>query len=286
MKKTLLVTALLISVLTAGNIQWKSDLIFSHKYHHEEVEAECLTCHAGADTSRFGSDDLLPTMQTCYNCHDEDTECSVCHQQPDEPIILPRITEYSAKFNHKRHLAKNIPCTKCHAGVALAQTVTESTHLPQMALCMNCHHTPQTTAGCYKCHQRNENLEPANHLADWRHNHGMVSESGGQNCKSCHTEDYCTNCHQGDNLNNLAHPADFIITHSISYKMRESDCVSCHQGKQYCVECHTQVNFVVPADHHLSDWSTEGHAQAARNDYDTCTVCHPSGDLICSPCHN
>ncbi len=286
MKKTIFATALLISVLLASNIQWKSDLVFSHKFHQEEVEAECVACHAGVDTSQFGSDDLLPTMRTCYNCHDEDTECSACHQQPDEPIILPRIVDYSPKFSHKLHLNESITCETCHVNVEKAQTVTEGLHLPQMATCMDCHKTPQTIEGCYMCHQRNEILRPANHLADWKHNHGMVSETNGQSCKTCHTESYCTNCHQGDNLDNQAHPADFIITHSISYKVRESDCMSCHQSKEYCVDCHTHVNFVVPTDHQLSNWPADGHAQAARNDYDNCTVCHPAGDVICSPCHN
>ena len=37
----LLSVMLLAGVLIASTIEWKSDLIFSHKYHYVEVEAEC-----------------------------------------------------------------------------------------------------------------------------------------------------------------------------------------------------------------------------------------------------
>lgn len=279
---------LLIGLLLAGSsITWKSDLIFSHKFHMEEVEADCATCHDPAANSITGQDDLLPEMETCYECHDEDdTECTVCHRQPDEPILLPRIADYSPKFTHKNHIARNIPCEKCHPGIAQSESVEQGLHLPQMATCMSCHELPQTSEGCYLCHTKDESLTPASHLADWTHRHGLLSEANRQECYTCHTENYCADCHQGENLSNQIHPPEFIATHSISYLTRESDCVGCHQGKEFCAECHVHVNHVVPASHHLPDWAASGHGEAARTDFENCTVCHLSSDLTCAECHN
>ena len=62
------------------------ELIFSHKYHAEEVEAECTDCH-NAGESALAADNLLPNMETCYNCHDEDAECTVCHKDPQRDRI-------------------------------------------------------------------------------------------------------------------------------------------------------------------------------------------------------
>ncbi len=289
MKKLIFGVFLLFGVIWASQqIQWKSDLIFSHKFHHDEVEADCAVCHKSALTSEQGTDDLLPAMETCYSCHDQDdTECSVCHKTPDEPLVLPRITDYSKKFNHKLHTEKGIACLTCHVGINGARGVEGSLHLPKMARCMDCHKTPQDREGCYLCHERNESLLPTSHLTDWQHRHGAVSEAEGrQNCRSCHQEDDCVQCHQGENLDNQTHPAQFIATHSLSYLTRESNCFACHEGKTYCRECHMDVEHVVPMNHTLANWPAEGHAQAARTDYDNCTVCHQSDDPICSQCHN
>ncbi len=278
----------LVGVVLASTIQWKSDLTFSHKFHVEEAEVECLACHAAAKTSQSGTDDLLPAMETCYSCHDEeDTECSTCHAQPDEPVILPRIEQYAAKFNHQKHVQqKGVTCITCHEGVAQKETVQSGMHLPKMATCMNCHETPETVAGCYSCHLIGDPLKPADHLSGWDKNHGLVSAEDPETCKSCHTDNYCITCHQGENVNGTAHPPQFIATHSLSYKMQETDCATCHESKQFCIDCHVNVSGARPADHNLPDWAATEHGKAAQADYDRCTVCHTGEELLCTQCHN
>jgi len=287
MLKKIALLSLFGSLLFASSINRKSDLIFSHKYHIEEVGAECETCHAQATFSQTGKDDMLPTMETCYSCHDqEETSCNTCHKHPDKPVILPRIENYAVKFNHKIHSENRIKCKTCHSGISAKTTATSGLHLPKMAACMNCHQTPQTVNGCYNCHTRDDLLKPADHNLNWTANHGMASESGSQKCSTCHSESYCTTCHQGENLFGQSHPPDFIATHALSFQMRESNCFTCHEGKDYCVECHMDVNYVKPISHSQMDWLSHAHAQAARSDYDRCTLCHQPGDLLCSQCHN
>ena len=275
-----------MGLVLASAINWDSDLIFSHKFHTEEADATCNDCHAKAAESHNAADDLLPDMETCYNCHDEeDTDCTSCHKNGEEPVLLPRINNYITHFSHKAHIDRDTECETCHSGISAKEFVTEGMHLPTMETCMNCHDVPQTTEGCYLCHDKNESIIPANHMENWKRSHGSYAETGSENCNSCHQKSYCIDCHQGDNLMNQSHPAEFILTHSASYLTRESSCFTCHQNTNYCIECHTTINYIVPINHSAPDWASQ-HAVEARIDYDRCTVCHTSGDDACIQCHN
>ncbi len=290
MKKLNFIGVLIIisGIVFAGQLQWNSDLTFSHKYHIEEEGVECTECHTAVEESKLGADDLLPTMSTCFDCHeDEEDNCTFCHENTkNKRIILPRVTDYNPKFNHIKHADEGISCIKCHEGINNKESAAGSVHLPMMSDCMECHETPETIAGCYKCHTTNESLTPDNHAHSWKSQHGMESETGDQNCTSCHTKSYCVDCHQGANLFNESHAPEFIATHSISFSVRESDCQSCHQGLDNCRECHTQVNYVIPVDHLMPTWKGTLHSEEARADFDRCTVCHTPGEATCASCHN
>jgi hypothetical protein len=284
MKLKIVMGLLLLGLVIAGSIQWESDLIFSHKQHAEDVGAECDACHAAAYTSVSGTDDLLPPMETCYDCHDTEMACTGCHQRDDDPILLPRITDYSPKFNHKVHVENGMNCLTCHEGIEQQVHVNEGIHIMDMDGCMTCHQTPAELAGCYLCHLETENLVPVNHAESWNQMHGMVSETGANNCQSCHLQSYCIDCHQGENLHNQTHPAEFLATHAISWQVREMECSSCHT-RNYCIECHVEVNRVIPVNHLMAGWSGKEHAFEARRNAENCSVCHTQGDVVCGQCH-
>jgi hypothetical protein len=273
----IIIILLLLGLLYAGTLSWDSDLVFSHKYHVQEVGAECSDCHSKAQESTSGKDDLLPEMETCYTCHDEEMACTACHKQGEEPLLLPRITLYNSEFNHSLHQKKNISCLSCHRGVDTKEKVTSGIHLPDGKICSDCHSAST---------QLTQKLKPRDHSEFWLQIHGTFSETGSQNCSSCHTDAYCIDCHQGENLLNQSHPAEFIATHGISYTLRESDCAGCHQGKDYCIECHREVNNVSPSTHLMPDWKGPLHSQEARKDFDYCSVCHTQDDIACIECHN
>jgi hypothetical protein len=285
MKNFTILFLIVAGTILASSIKWESDLVFSHKFHAEEAEAVCSDCHAKALESVTGKDDLLPAMETCYSCHDEDMACESCHLQGEDPILLPRIETYSEKFNHKIHAENNIGCEDCHTDVVKKENVNSGLILPIMDDCMSCHETPSELSGCYSCHTEQENLIPQDHTSLWLKNHGLFSESN-ENCQSCHVESYCIDCHQGENTMAQSHPADFIITHGMSFLVKESDCESCHQSVDYCIECHVQINYVVPVNHRMEDWRGYKHAEEARMNFETCSVCHVPGEESCSECHN
>ena len=187
MKKITILLLILTGTIFATFLNWESDLVFSHKFHTEDAEAECSDCHTNVAESVKGSDDLLPEMETCYSCHDEDMDCESCHLQGEDPIILPRIDTYSEKFNHKIHAQNEISCSKCHEQVVNKEEVNSGLHLPLMNDCMACHDTPDEMDGCYSCHAEDENLVPQDHIASWKSEHGLYSESE-TTCQSCHSE--------------------------------------------------------------------------------------------------
>ncbi|HID39692.1 MAG TPA: hypothetical protein EYP36_09290, partial [Calditrichaeota bacterium] len=89
MKMKIMVILGFFGLVLASSIDWNSDLIFSHKFHAEEADADCEACHGKATESVNANDDLLPEMETCYDCHDEEMECTSCHKNGEEPVLLP-----------------------------------------------------------------------------------------------------------------------------------------------------------------------------------------------------
>ena len=290
MIRTLILFVLVIASLSLlGMRRVEPDLIFSHKFHTQEVGAECSSCHDAAN-SGDASDNLLPSMATCYTCHDESsTDCGYCHGNPENASEVPRITAYIAHFPHDRHAAKDISCTTCHAGVENSDDVS-AVHLPDMASCQSCHGNIEQPDYCYVCHGRKEQLVPNDHRLDWRRTHGVLSHTQGQQCKMCHTEQQCLQCHQQDNLDHKVHPLNFINSHGLAAKIKRDNCTTCHEDNQSCQSCHRE-QLVLPRNHNTAGWSNRStggrHARIAKMDLDNCLTCHNErfGEPICADCH-
>ena len=267
----------------------KVELIFSHQKHIEDVEASCTDCHAAADTSTSPAHNLLPDMDTCYNCHDSDSECTLCHKDPDNAVVYPRITDYISKFPHATHIKNKVECATCHKGVATSSDIFAK-HLPEMSTCVSCHSDVQEVDYCVSCHAANKDLKPIDHKVAWRQEHGIVSQTEKNDCKMCHTENQCLDCHQKDNLDRKVHPLNFRNNHSLYAKGNMDNCYTCHEELSYCVSCHRQ-EFVMPRNHASAGWSNPetggAHARIAKMDLDTCLSCHndPAGEPVCLQCH-
>lgn len=265
------------------------ELIFSHKYHAEEVGSACSDCHK-AEESALATDNLLPNMETCYTCHDEDeTECTVCHKDPDNAIEYPRITTYIAKFPHSKHIEVEGGCDRCHAGVAASVNIFDK-HLPNMASCVECHKVVDRVDYCFDCHSQGENLKPVDHQVVWKSSHGIAGQSKKEECQGCHTENYCVDCHHNDNLDHKVHPLNYVNNHALQARGNKDNCYTCHEEQAFCVDCHQQ-RMVMPRNHSTANWSNAktggGHARLAKLDLDSCLSCHSDakGDPVCILCH-
>ncbi len=270
-------------------------LNFSHKLHVVTQEIECETCHSSVNESVAGTDDLLPDMETCADCHDvEDEEtCSTCHKTPGEIEALPRIQAYSPKFSHKRHLSSGITCITCHQSIT-KDTTGQLVDLPLMKQCVSCHQQKIVSASCQTCHQPGDNLKPKSHGQGFIHEHALLATTTMQdpttqlNCTSCHSDNYCQDCHEGDNLTRRTHPLNYEYTHSFDARANERECLSCHEDRSFCADCH-QENNVLPHSH-TAGWAIPEvggrHKEEAQGNLDYCMTCHEqNADRICTVCH-
>jgi len=288
MKKQIIVSILLLVVAGGWAQAPKDTLIFSHRLHIDGG-ADCATCHVKVDSSVQPSDNLLPDMETCYQCHDREAACTLCHTHPDEAGDYSRVTKYIAKFPHSRHISEKTTCLGCHQGIATKEK-TGKGHLPSMKACAKCHSDLDKPDYCYDCHAQGEKLQPADHQLDWRKDHGAAKLAGKDNCKLCHSDHQCLNCHQGDNLDRQVHPRNFRVTHGIKARVNKETCYSCHQDRQVCIDCH-RAELVMPRTHAAAGWSNAktggSHRRAAAMDLENCMTCHSdqAGDPICAQCH-
>jgi len=282
---------------TVGGNPPQSTLKLSHKLHVVDQEIECKTCHQQVAESKLGTDDLLPTMEVCSGCHDvEDNEnCGMCHTDTRNINRLPRIQDYNKKFSHSFHLAKDLQCKTCHQNV-VNKTKVLPVILPKMQACLDCHSNRQVSVSCKTCHLPGEKLRPVSHGQDFIHNHGLIAALDGkdpinaQNCTNCHKENYCQNCHEGDNIDYRIHPQNFSYTHALSSMLKERECATCHQDRSFCANCHLE-NHVLPHNH-TAGWTNtipdDGgrHRLEAERDIEYCMTCHEqNADEICQKCH-
>lgn len=303
----------------------QKSLTFSHKFHLRDVGAECSSCHDGATTSEKLGDRIVPTMDTCGNCHDvaEESQCGMCHKDLEniESIASPK---RDLVFSHAKHLGmKGVICGMCHKALD-AVDLAGPDNLPTMAVCMNCHQETATSQDCRLCHTKVQSLRPRSHRADWTHEHNEHVRSGDSTCTVCHTQDFCQECHEGGRLTKArnatrdlyalstpesgpqqtmtikrVHDLNYRFTHAIDLKGKERQCRTCHDQAAFCDRCHDEQRAAGggrPAWHGGRDWGaiaggvgTGGgkHAELLKRDPERCAACHDvqGEDPVCLLCH-
>jgi hypothetical protein len=294
MKRIITITFILL-IISLPVLAQESGIIFSHKFHAQEVEALCSDCHGKALESVSSVDNLLPAMETCYNCHsEEDTDCTVCHADPDNFGVANRVTGFAANFPHAVHASSDSQCLTCHEGIVKKDKVTDvAMNLPQNTVCQTCHEPvdyAENKAMCVQCHSATMSFKPVTHNGGWRDHHGFVSQMDDQSCRHCHQQSYCLECHEGDNLDHETHPLNYKLTHGLDARANKDNCMTCHQEESACIDCH-KTELVWPKNHNFANWSNTtdggGHARAAKYDLDNCMSCHNDayGDVVCMTCH-
>ncbi|HFE64312.1 MAG TPA: hypothetical protein ENK14_07860 [Caldithrix sp.] len=293
-----ILSGLMIAAFPVSAGEKQVELKFSHKLHVLENDLECTTCHETAKESKAGSANLLPTMETCGNCHDveSDENCKMCHSDPENPRSVPRIESYSELFSHEKHLATGMTCISCHQEVTQLEQ-PQPYLLPTMTICINCHQLKKANISCNTCHKPGENLKPVTHGINFIHAHGDLAKSSAavgpkeKNCNLCHRVSFCQDCHEGDNLDRRSHPLNYAYTHSLDALGKERECSTCHTERAFCIECHQQ-NLVMPHNHTLG-WAIPNvggrHREVAETDLENCMGCHTEQDaeITCqkSGCH-
>ncbi len=273
------------------------ELIFSHQLHMVEAELECSTCHESALNSVSGKDNLFPDMETCGDCHEieEDENCGMCHSDVDDPREVPRIEIYMQKFSHKKHLESGFDCQNCHAPVAQKKSVGTYI-LTNMISCIDCHDEKAAPRECSVCHLPEESLIPVSHNLDFMHNHSDLATNedpsilNDKKCSTCHSINFCQECHAGDNLERTTHALNYQFTHSLDAQAKGFECSTCHTDRLFCIECHRD-NQIMPHNHSpgwVNQIPDDGgrHKLEAEIDLESCMACHEqNAEQICQPCH-
>jgi hypothetical protein len=184
---------------------------FSHKLHLG-LELECATCHTAVVASTKATDNLLPAKTVCLQCH-EDAQIPVppttrvaffSHAQhlkmgnvaPTIAAAIDKKTYLQPLGDIRRHLNTQNLCQACHRGLQESDQVTPAA-MPQMADCLVCHTEIDNPFSCEKCHAKDAQLKPANHVPSYLSDH----TSGKLNldkvsCVVCHGRNFrCLGCH-------------------------------------------------------------------------------------------
>lgn len=256
-------------------------LRFNHKLHQTKVGMKCQSCHKAALTSQSAQDHLVPTGQTCDDCHgtshddlaavkpgdDATGQCAFCHvgYEPKDgnrvaKLVLPRANMI---FNHKKHADRNINCRQCHGEVQELELATRD-QLPRMRGCFGCHQYPDSAArglakgSCETCH-----LSGAG--------------AGGTKMKVAFASGTLVPPRW---MHNAAHGPDFIQRHKMVAANDSQFCANCHK-EDFCTSCHDGQ--VRPRSIHPNDYISM-HPVEARLAMQKCQSCHRE-QSFCLQCH-
>jgi len=147
---------------------------------------------------------------------------------------------------------------------------------------------------CRECHV-GQGVAP-NHDADWVRGHRLLASRPVKNCKSCHAQSFCLDCHMGGgidvNLNTEiaragtapeSHRTDFREIHPIKALDNPQTCTRCHNAR-FCSECHEKFRGEdLRVLSHRKGWSNlqtanPGPMHETFNVFQ-CQTCHPGGVL-------
>lgn len=255
-----------------------------HKKHITgEKQMECSDCHEhDASTDLYS----MPTMETCFTCHDLDEE-----KEKNPPIydMLVQLKSLNKEapwelfrvksdviFSHKNHRDKKVDCKECHLGIEESIRIASDV-IPAKEQCMNCHETRGGSLACKTCHKTmRPDVVPPTHQGDWTSLHGdemfMASKNLQRRCTLCHGRDGCDKCHQAEKPR--SHNAFWRRDgHGLAAAVDQDRCALCHK-QDVCVRCHHETK---PRSHKAS-W---GQPQNQH-----CLDCHlPFSGSSCALCH-
>jgi hypothetical protein len=287
------------------------EILFNHKFHIEDAELTCETCHKNLDQVDFANVESLPVMADCASCHDDQQasmECASCHTN----TLNLRPVDHSADFlvTHK-NLARidqedcavchsTNDCSECHEG-ASAATFSSGAKVDVLAP-----FSPSTAPGTKGL------LLTRVHELNFRMTHPLQAQGRTQECTVCHeARNFCQDCHESNGVDVSGKPiwhggpdwgafAGVVGTgggrHAELAKRDIENCAACHSTEgddPTCLLCHTDFDGVRgtnPKTHEGGFANRFGQDSSFHNDDGAlCYACHTntqqSGAGFCGYCH-
>ena len=188
-----------------------------HLFHVQKLKNACTACHYNIYHDPNEPPTFRPPKEACFECHARDrTGCSTCH--PRGKIPLPetvdvshsecskchkgfedaKIRIYDLPFPHRKHIARILNCTVCHASGKEHGKIHKT-----RVECLNCHH--QAAARCENCHDRQAHFIRGESLGEKENQPDIMADS--VKCNECHTtiarrhsraevKKACVGCHE------------------------------------------------------------------------------------------
>lgn len=119
---------------------------FSHALHNGELGIDCRFCHSTVEKAGHA---MVPTAQTCMNCHSQVKQDSAllapvrASYESGDSVEWVRVHETPdyVYFNHAVHVNRGVSCVECHGRIDQMEVVTHSESL-SMGFCLDCHRDP------------------------------------------------------------------------------------------------------------------------------------------------
>lgn len=205
------------------------------------------------------------------------SQCSQCHMDLDafkNPGLI---------FKHGIHFEKGIKCGGCH--IRFPHSPNQILK-PAMEICYSCHGLRHGRQGlvvggedCRLCHPPGFNLVPSNHTSQFKASlHKEEALRDRLYCHMCHTEEWCSACHNTQKVIPKDHRAKQVWReHHGKVEKGIDDCKVCH-STAFCDGCHQ-----TPVPHAVT-WLGR-HAERAKDESVSCRACHQEREY-CQDCHH
>lgn len=205
------------------------------------------------------------------------SQCLSCHRNLDG-FKTPGVI-----FKHAVHFEKGIRCASCHR---VFPHIPRGTVRVSMDICYACHGLRHSEKGlvagesCQLCHPPEFNLIPSTHTAQFRASlHKDDAPRDLLYCRMCHTEEWCSACHDSRKVTPGDHRAKDVWKKDHGKGAKDiSGCAVCHNATTFCEACHR-----TPIPHTLT-WVGR-HDERARIENESCKACHQDRGY-CEDCHH
>lgn len=285
-------------------------VMFNHKFHLTEQNLECETCHGKMFEVDYSFENPLakPSMETCFNCHNNTTvasnACEQCHLTTAN--LYPENHKEVGFFkNHKFADLDN--CQMCHSEETFCEDCHAVTSGIEESNMSNDFYTP------YSPHNYIDGVNQQNitkvHDLNFRFTHGIEAKGKTENCQTCHqTETFCAECHASEDgdfamggIVPLSHTSANFLTgltpgseHAVLAQRDIESCASCHdvQGADpNCILCHSDPDGVKGTNPktHPAGFMDDNHGDWHSDGASICFDCHSNTNTaglgFCGYCH-
>jgi predicted CXXCH cytochrome family protein len=242
--------------------------------------ARCATCHTRetCETCHFNAESIGPIQQLGRDPRGALLAADIAAHWPrpadhdDAGWDIEHGIQAAASIENCANCHAQSSCVGCHGPVAQAPAAVAQ--LPEPP--------PGAAQGVLASH-----TAPPGHGPGFATSHGAVASSGLADCASCHSRDYCAQCH-GASVAPGFHDANYLMRHAADAYARDTDCAGCHTTEVFCRTCHESVGLSgSPASasyHDAQPFWLLSHGTAARQNLENCASCHEQND--CLRCHS